>query len=524
MKEKIVVINFESEYAHFLAKSIRFLGYYSEIQNPNISLNDLENTKGIIFARKNDENFTSIISELNEQITNLNIPILDLGKEKNFSTKSNDNKFLENFIKTCNFKKNWEVQQIFEYTLEKIKTETINKNVLLFLTGEFKSTVIFALLNKVLGKERVLGLHINNGFLRENEIEIITQQYINLGFTNFILEDESEVFLSTIQKIINPQEKQQIIDKTFLEVHNKIFKKLNLLENQWILAQEKTYPDVIEFGKSKFSHGIKINHNKIAEIQSLISKGLIIEPLNNLYNEEIILIGKTLGLPENLICLHPFSSQGLSVNTLCSNDVLSSQEERDIKKINQNLTKIDLSSFFNINDYSLKALPVKSIGKQSVFNTNKFPAILTLKSKNLFNWDLLEKASEKILEKNFEVNRVILSIYEKENCCIQEQFCTKERLDQIRKVDKIVIDELKTNNEYDKIFQHFTINVPYSCSKNSCSIVLRPIISENVVTAKFAKLSTKTLNNIVEKIQKLDFVDALYYDITNNTPISFGWE
>ena len=183
-----------------------------------------------------------------------------------------------------------------------------------------------------------------------------------------------------------------------------------------------------------------------------------------------------------------------------------------------------LSSFFNINDYSLKALPVKSIGKQSVFNTNKFPAILTLKSKNIFNWDLLEKASEKILEKNFEVNRVILSIYEKENCCIQEQFCTKERLDQIRQVDKIVIDELKTNNEYDKIYQHFTINVPYSCSKNSCSIVLRPIISENVVTAKFAKLSTKTLNNIVEKIQKLDFVDALYYDITNNTPISFGWE
>ena len=76
MKEKIVVINFESEYAHFLAKSIRFLGYYSEIQNPNISLNDLENTKGIIFARKNDENFTSVISEINEQITK------DFGKVK----------------------------------------------------------------------------------------------------------------------------------------------------------------------------------------------------------------------------------------------------------------------------------------------------------------------------------------------------------------------------------------------------------------------------------------------------------
>ena len=128
------------------------------------------------YNKKNDENFTSAISVINEQITNFNIPILDLGKEKNFSTKSNDNKFLENFIKTCNFKKNWEVQQIFEYTLEKIKTETINKNVLLFLTGEFKSTVIFALLNKVLGKERVLGLHINNGFLRENEIEIIGEE------------------------------------------------------------------------------------------------------------------------------------------------------------------------------------------------------------------------------------------------------------------------------------------------------------------------------------------------------------
>ena len=69
------------------------------------------------------QNKDSIIAlEILNKFANFNIPILDLGKEKDFSTKSNDNKFLENFIKTCNFKKNWEVQQIFEYTLEKIKT------------------------------------------------------------------------------------------------------------------------------------------------------------------------------------------------------------------------------------------------------------------------------------------------------------------------------------------------------------------------------------------------------------------
>ena len=94
----------------------------------------------------------------------------------------------------------------------------------------------------------------------------------------------------------------------------------------------------------------------------------------------------------------------------------------------------------------------------------------------------------------------------------------------IREVDAIVIDSLKTNHKYNDIFQHLTISLPYASGKDSCSIVLRPVVSEDVMTARFAHFDLKLLKQIIDKINKLNFVDALYYDITNKPPATFGWE
>ena len=121
-------------------------------------------------------------------------------------------------------------------------------------------------------------------------------------------------------------------------------------------------------------------------------------------------------------------------------------------------------------------------------------------------------------------NQFSKTSFEKENCILQEQFCTKQRLDQTREIDEIVINELKENNWYSKIFQHLTINLPYSSSKDKCSIVLRPVTSEDGTTAKFAKIPFEILEKIIEQISKLDFVDGLYFDITNKPPAKITWE
>ena len=171
-------------------------------------------------------------------------------------------------------------------------------------------------------------------------------------------------------------------------------------------------------------------------------------------------------------------------------------------------------------------LPVKSVGVQGDFRTYRFPAVLRFN--NIFesfpSWKSLEEASSFITNGTNEVNRTVISLYEKPSCELCEGYCDKHRLDQTREVDKIVLDELKASGWYSKIFQHLTINLPYSAEKDHCSIVLRPVVSEDVMTARFAHLPVDLLKRITDKILALGFVDSLFYDITNKPPATFGWE
>ena len=520
MKEKIVVLDFESKNPHLITKQLRKLGYYTEIAFQNTDILELENVKGFVFASQKELPQKIDFSENYLNIDSINLPILKINDTQTFP----EDKILTEFAESCGMKKNWTEDDILEHIIEKIKLSSQNKKVLLFLSGGVVSTVAFALLNKALGQDRVLGLHIDNGFMRKNESALICDRYIKFGFSNFILEDDSEIFLDGIKNIIDSQEKTRIIGETFLQVHNKIVETQNLLESQLILAQGTLYPDVIKNGITKNNHSIKIHQTKIAGIQNLLSKGLIIEPLKDLYKDEVRLIGKKLGLPEELVMRHPFPGAGLSVNVISSNDVLTSQEERELKKANQKIQEINLSEFFKNQSSEIKTLPIKTIGIKGNFRTQKFCAILRVDSQKIPDWDILEKSSKFITDSVEDVNRIIYCIYEKENCVLQEQFCTKQRLDQTREIDEIVINELKENNWYSKIFQHLTINLPYSTSKDKCSIVLRPVISVDGTTAKFAKIPLEILEKIIEKISKLDFVDGLYFDITNKPPAKITWE
>ena len=107
---------------------------------------------------------------------------------------------------------------------------------------------------------------------------------------------------------------------------------------------------------------------------------------------------------------------------------------------------------------------------------------------------------------------------------LQEGYCTRDRLDQLREVDNIVLTELHERNLYNEIFQHLTIDLPYASEKNRARFVLRPVCSEDVMTARFAWFSGEVFKSIVEKIAALPFVDALYFDATNKPPATFGWE
>ena len=447
------------------------------------------------------------------------------------------NKILENFAKFCGMEKNWDQDTVLNHIIDSIKNQADDKNVLLFLSGGVDSTVAFALLNKALGQKRVLGLHIDNGFMRKNESKKVEEAYKNHGFSNFIVEDASKTFLKAVENLTDPQKKRMAIGENFITVRNEVVAKQKFDENKWLLAQGTLYPDIIESGGTKNSNVIKTHHNRVDGIQKLIEKGLIIEPLKDLYKDEVRAIGKKLGLEDELVMRHPFPGPGLSINVLCSNGTMTDNDKEEFKKAQEEISKVQLEMFCEKCSENLEKyiLPVKSVGVQGDFRTYRFPSVISFaKMENGFyhlpkKWEKLEAASSQITNSASFINRTIIRLWQNpsvkdEALKLQEGYCTKDRLDQTRDADDIVLTALHKSGWYNKIFQHLTINLPYASSKEKCSFVLRPLCSEDVMTARFAQLPQNLLMDIVQEISKLPYVDAIFFDLTNKPPATFGWE
>ncbi len=637
LREKIIVLDFGSQYAHLIAKRFRMLGFYSEIALPSSSLEIFENCKGIVFSGGPSSVYDENIPQFNSEILNLNLPILGLcyghqliaqsyggkvGKaetgefgfaefalnekvscplfegiesnqqvwmshqdgvlipgsdfetvgstkdcpyaalqnlsKKRFSLQFHcevkdtpcGNQIFKNFAKFCGMEQNWDQDTVLQVILENIKKDAKDKNVLLFLSGGVDSTITFALLNKALGQERVLGLHIDNGFMRKNESSQVAEAYRKFGFKNFIVEDASESFLKAISGLTDPQKKRMAVGENFITVRNQVVARQNLDESKWMLAQGTLYPDIIESGGTKNSKTIKTHHNRVDGIQKLIAQGMIIEPVKDLYKDEVRAIGKKLGLSDELVMRHPFPGPGLSINVLCNDGkswTVKDDEEFAAAKEELNKTTLDMFCPHCTSNLTRSILPVRSVGVQGDFRTYRFPALLDFGPAKDEEWpcgtkaaqigmkhfpgkhEKLEECSSTITNSAKYINRTVIKLYQNpavkdEDLKLQEGYCDRFRLDQLREVDNIVLTELHKSGWYNKIFQHLTIDLPYASSQTHASFVLRPVCSEDVMTARFAFLPKDLLGSIIMQIAELDFVDALYFDATNKPPATFGWE
>lgn len=632
-QEKIVVLDFGSQYAHLIAKRLRLMGYYSEIALPSTNIDALNGAKGIIFSGGPSSVYDDTVPYFNPAILELDIPILGLcyghqlmakfygaevgrakvaefgisrieqltGERKpaassllfkgirlptqvwmshkdsvlslpsgfevigstmdctfaalqdtdrkryslQFHVEVKDTidgiRILGNFAHhICKMEKNWSQDIVLETILKEIREAAdglgigVNgkprdgkkRKVLLFLSGGVDSTVAFALLNTALGQDRVMGLHIDNGFMRKNESQIIDARYRAAGFTNFIVENASETFLNAVYHEADPQKKRIAVGENYIKVRDTVVSRLKLDESEWLLGQGTLYPDIIESGGTAHSKVIKTHHNRVEGIEILIQKGLIIEPLKDLYKDEVRIIGKKVGLSDELVFRHPFPGPGLSINVLCSNGKFQDNEE--FAEVEKRLSSISLDgAFTHAKLHNISALPVRSVGVQGDFRTYRFPAVLSFDQ--IFThfplWTQLEAASAHITNTSEDVNRTVVELWKASGeLKLIEGWCDKNRLDQTREADAIVLEELENSLWYTKIFQHLTINLPLATQDGHCSIVLRPVVSEDVMTARFAHLELSVLERITERIAELSFVDAIFYDITNKPPATFGWE
>ena len=168
----------------------------------------------------------------------------------------------------------------------------------------------FLLLNRALGAERVLGLHIDNGFMREGETALVERLMKGAGLHNLEVVDASAEFLAATAGIADPEEKRRRIGEEFIRVRDRALAALALDPDEWLLGQGTLYTDTIESGGTENAAVIKTHHNRVGVIDQLLAEGKVVEPLDQLYKDEARTLGETLGLPHHLVWRHPFPGAG----------------------------------------------------------------------------------------------------------------------------------------------------------------------------------------------------------------------
>ncbi|MBI3336936.1 glutamine-hydrolyzing GMP synthase [Candidatus Peregrinibacteria bacterium] len=414
---------------------------------------------------------------------------------------------LKNFVGLCDAAP-WSVQSFHQEIREQVRKDAGTYNVFMLVSGGVDSTVAFALLNEVLGQDHVQGLLIDIGLMRKGEIREVQDAFKKVGMTNLHVEDASDEFFSALKDIYDPEEKRKIIGKAFLNVQHRVcVKKLARKTKNWLLGQGTIYPDTIETGGTAHADHIKTHHNRIPEIQSMIDRGEVIEPLKDLYKDEVRRLGEELGLPHELVWRHPFPGPGLAVRILC----VPEDSHVMVRKRGLGMTKHVI-------------LPIKSVGVQGDSRTYKHAIVLFSDSKLPAeeHWNL----ATEIPNKYPNINRVLfcLSHTEPLEFVLTPGYVTRERADLLRTADNIIDEEMRAADLYEKIWQFPVVLLPVGIKTGGESIVLRPVESTEAMTANAARLPEAMLHHIAEELLALPGIDAVFYDLTSKPPATIEWE
>jgi GMP synthase (glutamine-hydrolysing) len=344
-----------------------------------------------------------------------------------------------------------------------------------------------------------------------------------LEITNLHVYDAKQDFYEALKEVAEPERKRQIIGKKFLDIQAKAIHELGLDPDHWILGQGTIYPDTIESGGTKHADKIKTHHNRVPEIQALIEQGLIIEPLADLYKDEVRDLGEQLGLPHHLVWRHPFPGPGLAIRILCTPHKVPTLEDlsKDEKNINDFLAEHKLQG---------KILPVESVGVQGDARTYRHPvAISPLEGgwQDFWKKEELQHISTELTNRFESINRVMFTLHgdASDTGVLPDRYLTPERVKTIQDADKIVMDGINSFDLEEKlIWQCPTILLPLATSTdNHESLVLRPVSSIDAMTADFALIPTERLNNILEQLKGLN-PSMIFYDLTNKPPGTIEWE
>lgn len=324
-------------------------------------------------------------------------------------------KILSNFIfKVCKCHADWKMDDFTKSSIEKYKVELKDKKVLLALSGGLDSSVVALLLHKAIGKNLVC-VFVDHGLLRKNEGDYVEQIFKNKFDVNLIRVNAKGRFLAKLKGVTEPETKRKIIGKEFIEVFKQEAKKIGNID---VLSQGTIYPDVIESGKGK-SAVIKSHHN-VGGLPKDIGFKSIVEPLRDLFKDEVRAIGLELGLPEELVYRQPFPGPGLAVRIIgeITEDKIRIAQDSDYI-LREEFKKNGLDKLAN--QYFTVVTDTKSVGVMGDARTYGYTLALRAVTTDDFmtaTWtrvpfEILEHISSRITNEVKGVNRITYDITSK---------------------------------------------------------------------------------------------------------------
>lgn len=328
-------------------------------------------------------------------------------------------KILENFVfNICKAEKNFVITNFIKEKIEQIKNQVGNKRVILGLSGGVDSSVAAVLINKAISNQLTC-IFVDTGLLRYDEANRVYSYYKENFNLDIVKVDASSRFLEKLKGIDEPEAKRKIIGKEFIEVFNEEALKLSDANNVEFLAQGTIYPDVIESQEVEgISHTIKSHHNVGGLPKEMKFK--LLEPLRELFKDEVRLVGKELGMPDSIVYRHPFPGPGLGIR------VIGEVTEEKVR-ILQEADEVFISELIKANLYDkvsqafVTLLPVKTVGVMGDVRTYEYVA--AIRSVNTVDfmtatwsklpYEFLENVSNMIVNKVSGINRVVYDISSK---------------------------------------------------------------------------------------------------------------
>jgi len=415
--------------------------------------------------------------------------------------------YLSNFIRICGLTETWKMDDYLERIVRELREAYGSRRVFMLISGGVDSTVAFALLSRALPPSHLRGLLIDTGFMRASEIENVVQSFRGLGIDVTVAEAAPD-FYSRLENITDPEEKRTIIGREFLAVRERELVKLNLRAEDWFLGQGTIYPDTIESGGTRHSQKIKTHHNRVDMVTELIAAGRVVEPLRDLYKDEVRQVGRLLGLPDDLIMRHPFPGPGLAIRTLCSAEEGSIAQEYPAGEVG----------------LSACILPVRSVGVQGDSRSYAHPLLLRASAE--YSLAVLAQKALRFCNENQAINRVLFSLAERRPGAmpvLRRAFLTSERIEVLRRADRRVYEFLQEMDLYGEIWQCPVVLCPLSQGQGE-ALILRPVVSLDAMTATPFLMTAEHRQEIASRLLADRQIDLVFYDLTGKPPGTIEWE